>query len=383
MPPLTDNELKELVNCAPDLFQKQSHDSRNEGNRTITSGKSLSCSDLPSVKEIVMKTSLDEIDSGTKIRTKETCKGKEKVDRPNVVKKGSIDDAVDGTCDNVDGDEAKKKNISTQTMEHEVIKSNIAIKENLLQGVNVLRSKLQELSVATSSWNNDMKKYINEQFSVFEEIKVRERSRLLCAKSDNKKVQELTKNLDTLKKKVTSLSSENESLRKEIEAKDISFSEKELRYRNDLERQKQYATELESAKESFEAEQQIRFNSAIGRVMKEKETALKKADEQFSNLKLLQEKNDEKLQVLFHEKERLRQEKDKYAKKVMEAQEEGDRRKIEMDKYVEETEKRLEETERTFREQLENERKEAAMMLEAEKMKYGTESSGSGSGYVF
>lgn len=368
------------MNCAPDLFQEQSHDSHNEDIRTFTSGKSLSCSDLPLVKEIVLKTSLDEIDSDINSTTKETCKGKENVGRPDMVRKGNIDDVVDGTCDNTGGDEAKKKNTSTQTMEHEVIISNIAIKGTLLQGLNVLRRELQELSVATSSWDNDMKKYVNEQCSMFEEIKVKERSRLLCAKSDSKKVQELTKNLDTLKKKMTSLSSENESLRKEIEAKDISFSEKELRYRNDLERQKQYATELESAKESFEAEQQIRFNSAICRVMKEKEAALKKADEQFSNLKLLQGKNDEKLQVLFHEKEKLRQEKDKYAKKVLEVQGESDRRKIEMDKYVEETEKRFEETERTFREQLENERKEAAMMLEAEKVKYETESSGSGSG---
>ena len=152
---------------------------------------------------------------------------------------------------------------------------------------------------------------------------------------------------------MTSLSSENESLRKEIEAKDISFSEKELRYRNDLERQKQYATELEYAKESFEAEQQIRFNSAIGRVMKEKEAALKKADEQLTNLKFLQKKNGEKRQVLFNEKERLRQEKDEHARKVLEARKEVDRGKAEMDKYIVQTEKRLEETERTFREQLE------------------------------
>lgn len=379
MPNLTYNELKELVTCAPELFQKEPRDPHNKDILTLTSGKSLSCSDLPAVKEIEMKTSLDEID-GNKFRTKDICKGTENVDRPNVVRKGNTGNEADGTCVNAGGNEARMKNISTQTMEYELITSNIAIKENLLQVVNILRRELHDLRVASSSWGNNIKEYLNERCLIFEEIKVRERSRLLCAKSDSEKVQELTKSLDILKKKMTSLSSENESLRKEIEAKDISFSEKELRYRNDLERQKQYATELESAKESFEAEQQIRFNSAIGRVMKEKEAALKKADEQLTNLKFLQEKNDEKLQVLFNEKERLRQEKDEHARKVLEARKEVDKGKAEMDKYIAQTEKRLEETERTFREQLENERKEAAMVLEAEKMKYESESSGSGSG---
>ena len=379
MPPLTYNELKELVTCAPELFQKEPRDPRNKDILTLTSGKSLSCSDLPAVKEIVMKTSFDEID-GNNFRTKDICKGNENVDRPNAVRKGNTGEEVDGTCVNAGGNEARMKNISTQTMEYELITSNIAIKENLLQGINILRRELHDLRVTSSSWGNNMKEYLNERCLIFEEIKVRERSRLLCAKRDSEKVQELTKSLDILKKKMTSLNSESESLRKEIEAKDISFSEKELRYRNDLERQKQYATELESAKESFEAEQQIRFNSAIGRVMKEKEAALKKADEQLTNLKFLQEKNDEKLQVLFNEKERLRQEKDEHARKVLEARKEVDRGKAEMDKYIVQTEKRLEETERTFREQLENERKEAAMVLEAEKMKYESESSGSGSG---
>ena len=369
------------MTCAPELFQKEPRDPRNKDILTLTSGKSLSCSDLPAVKEIEMKTSFDEIDSN-KCRTEDICKGNENVDRPNAVRKGNTGEEVhvDGRCVIAGGNEARMKNISTQTMEYELITSNIAIKENLLQGINILRRELHDLRVASSSWGNNMKEHLNERCLIFEELKVRERSRLLCAKNDSEKVQELTKSLDILKKKMTSLSSESESLRKEIEAKDISFSEKELRYRNDLERQKQYATELESAKESFEAEQQIRFNSAIGRVMKEKEAALKKADEQLTNLKFLQEKNDEKLQVLFNEKERLRQENDEHARKVLEAREEVDRGKAEMDKYIVQTEKRLEETERTFREQLENERREAAMVLEAEKMKYESESSGSGSG---
>lgn len=370
MPPLTCNELRELTNCAPDLFHKQSHDSHNkphnDDNRTFP----------PLIREIVMKSSFEEMDGTIKDNTKEICRVDKNIDRKNVVEKDYTDDAKDDTCNETAGGEAKEKSINTQTLGHEIISSNIVIKENLLEGVNKLRRELQQLSIATSSWDENMKKYLDERLSVLEGIKIKETSRLLSAKNHSESVKELTKNVVTLKKKIASLNSENESLRKEIEAKDISFSEKELRYRNVLERKEQYATELESAKETFEAEQQIRFNSAIGRVMKEKEAALKKADEQINILKLLQEKNDEKLQVLFNEKETLRQEKDKCTRKVMEVQAEVDRNKTEMEEYRVETQQHLEEMER----ELENERKEAATMLEAEKLKWETDSSGSGSG---
>lgn len=323
-----------------------------------------------------MKSSFDEMDGTIKDNTKEICRVDKNIDRKNVVEKDYTDDAKDDTCNETAGGEAKEKSITTQTLGHEIISSNIVIKENLLEGVNKLRRELQQLSIATSSWDENMKKYLDERLSVLEGIKIKETSRLLSAKNHSESVKELTKNVVTLKKKIASLNSENESLRKEIEAKDISFSEKELRYRNALERKEQYATELEFAKETFEAEQQVRFNSAIGRVMKEKEAALKKADEQISILKLLQEKNDEKLQVLFNEKETLRQEKDKCTRKVMEVQAEVDRNKTEMEEYRVETQQHLEEMER----ELENERKEAATMLEAEKLKWETDSSGSGSG---
>ena len=325
-----------------------------------------------------MKSSIDEMDGKINYKTKEICLEPKNIDRTNVVK---TDDSVvvkDDVCDTDVG--SSMKETTTQTLGHEMISLNMVIKEKMLENVNQLRKELQQLSEATSSWKDNIRKCLHERLLTFEEIKVEERSRLLSAKSDSDRVEELMKCLATLKKKVASINSENESLRKEIEAKDRSFSEKELRYRSDLERQKQYATELESAKESFEAEQQIRFNSAIGRIVKEREAALKKNDEQLSTLKLLQEKNDEKLQVLFNEKETLRQEKDEYAKKVVEIQAEVDQRKKEMEKQITEAQYKLEVKEKEFNERLENERKEAAMILEGEKMKWETESSSSGSG---
>ena len=362
------------MNCAPDLFLKHFHDSQNEDNPTFPSSKSFSCSDLPSAKKIVMKSSFDEMDGKINDRTKEISTEVGENNGTVVVKDTTHDDSA--------GDEKKGTNVTTQTLGLEMISLNLVIKEKMLDKVNQLRKELQQLSEATSSWKDNMREYLDKNLSTFEGIKVKEKGRLLSEKMNSDRVEELTKCMETLKKKIASINSENESLRKEIEAKDISFSEKELRYRNDLERQKQYATELESAKESFEAEQQIRFNSAIGRIMKEKEAALKKADEQVNALKLLQQKNDEKLQVLFNEKETLRQEKDEYAKKVVDAQAEVDRRKKELGKYMIETQYHLEVKEKEFSERLESERKEAALILEAEKMKWETESSGSGSGYV-
>ena len=372
------------MNCAPDLFHKQSHDShnkpQNEDSQTSPSSRLVSCSDLPPVKEIRMKSSLDEMDGKINSRTEEICGEDKNIDRKNFVEKDCTDNVKDDTGNKTAGDGAKEKNISTQSLGHEIISSNLITKEKMLESVNKLRKELQQLNVAKSSWDKSVKKYLDERLSIFEGIKEVERSRLLSAKNDSVRVQELTKNLVTLKKKIASLNSENESLRKEIEAKDMSFSEKELRYRSDLERQKQYATEMESGKESFEAEQQIRFNSAIARIMKEKEAALKKADEQLSILKLQREKNDEKRQILFNEKETLRQEKDEFARKLVEVQAEVDKRKTEMEKYIVETQHHLEEKEKEFNERLEKERQEAAMMIEAEKMKWETDSSGSGSG---
>ena len=368
------------MNCAPNLFENDSQDSGKPSNEKqyFTSGKAFSCSDLPSFKEIVSESSLDKTDIID--RTEEICE-KKNTDRTNVMANRYENDVKDDTCnDGVDGSTVEKKIISSQSLNHEIISSNIIVKEKLLVNVDNLRKELKQLSLMSSSWDDHMKKYLYECFSKFEELKMEERSRLLSAKSDNEKVKELTENLLTVRKKVTSLSSENESLRQEIDARDISFSEKELRYRNDLARQKQYASELESAKETFEAEQQVRFNSAIGRVMKEKETALKKADEKLSSLKVLQEKSDEKLQVLFNEKEALRQEKDEVSRRLVEAQVEVDRYKTDMKEYIEETRKLMEEKDREFQEHLENEKKEAAMVLEVEKQKWETNSSGSGSG---
>ena len=362
------------MDCAPDLFDKQGT-AGEEDSRTSTLCKSFSCSDLPSVKEFAMKSSMDEKDIEVN-RTKEKCADNK-----------TTDSGMDGTSecfvfdknDSTDGvtDEGEAKKLIAQNRQQNIISSNVLIKENLLVSVNELRSELQQLSAAASSWNSSMKEYLDERLVTFEGIQLKERTTLLKTKSGSEGLKELTKNLDALKKKSASLNSENESLRKEIEANDRSFSEKELRYRNELERQKQYASELESAKELFEAEQQIRFNSAIARVMKEKESALKKADEQLNYLKLLEEKNDEKLQVLFNEKEKLRQQKDKYVRKLTEVQHEVEKRESELEKYKEETQKQLEEKEREFNEQLEKERKEASILLETER-----QSSVSSSGYV-
>ncbi|XP_028403740.1 RB1-inducible coiled-coil protein 1-like [Dendronephthya gigantea] len=356
LPPLTCADLQELRNLVPNIFDKQSiRNKPGEDVRIITFGKSLSCNDLPSVNEFVMKSSLDEMDGKMDNRTK-------------VIGKSN---------------EMERISVTTQTMErHDILSSNIAIKERLLTSINTLRSELQQLRETTTSWDESVKNYVNERLFVCEEFKLNERLRLLAAENDSKSLKELTNSLDAMKKKISSLNSENESLRKEIEARDTSFSEKEMRYRNDLERQKQYATELESAKETFEAEQQIRFNSAIGRVMKEKENALKKADEQLTSFKLSQEKKDEKLQVLFNEKETLRQGSEEYARKIVEAQIEIDKMKKEMERYIMETQIHLEEKERQFNEKLEHERKESALMLETERQKWETDSSGSGSGQI-
>ena len=95
-------------------------------------------------------------------------------------------------------------------------------------------------------------------------------------------------------KKISSLGAENESLRKELKTKDETFSETEAWYRGELERHKQLASEVELAKQEFEAEQQIRFNSAINKVMKEKEVSLKKASEELAESRLLQQKKRRK-----------------------------------------------------------------------------------------
>lgn len=336
------------------------------------SRKAFSCSDLPAVKQIVVKSSINEMDGrSTAIFTKDNGSG--------MVNKDNFGDMKDCSINRTSNNGAKWVTIGTQTLGDDIMSSNnTAIKDTLLKSVSILRNELQELSAATSSWDDSMKKYLLEQLTILEGIRVKKRARLLTAKNDSDSVKELTKINETLNKKISGLNSENESLRKEIETKELIFSEKELRYHNDLERQKQYTTELESSRETFESEQQIRFNSAIGRVMKEKEAALKKAEEQLNSLKLSQEKNDEKLQVLFNEKETLRQEKDECARKLVEALEEINKRKTEMENYIMETQKRLDEKERRFTECLENERKEAAAILEAEKVKLETELSGSG-----
>ena len=358
LPPLTCTDLQELKNLAPNLFHEQSiRDNQDEDVRTIAFGESFSCSNLPSVDEFVLKSSLDEIDG-----------------------KMGISAEIIGRSNESSDVETKTISVTTQTMEHEIISSNIVIKERLLTRINTFRSELQQLREATTSWDDSIKKYVSERLSSCEEFKLKERLRLLATENDSKNIKELTNSLDTMKKKILSLNSENGSLRKEIEAKDTSFSEKEMRYRSDLERQKQYAAELESAKETFEAEQQIRFNCAIGRVMKEKENALKKADEQISYLNLLQGKKDEKLQVLFNENETLRRESEECARKIVEAQREINERKTEMERYIMETQKHLAEKEQEFNEKLEDERKENALMLEVERQKWETSSSGSGSG---
>ena len=157
----------------------------------------------------------------------------------------------------------------------------------------------------------------------------------------------------------------------------MELSETEAWYRGELEKHKQLANEVELAKQEFEAEQQIRFNSAINKVMKEKEVSLKKASEELAESRLLQKKNEEKLQILFNEKEELRREKEDGVKKLTNALEELTNRKVELENCVDEMGKSLENKEKQFVEQLENEKKDAAAMLEAEKQK-SEESSGSG-----
>lgn len=376
--------------------------------------KSSSCCNLSTVKEIEIKSS-DTIDGKVidedTMRTKEveiksssdTIDGKvinEDTMRTEEVEIKSSSVTIDGKV--IDKDKIRTGMESTSEQENERFVENsgagnvekskdcdkllfristsiFPYKETLLKDVEKLREDLQLLRVITSNWLEDMSTCLNDRRNMLEILKAEEENRLVTFDKDRELLKELSENVDNLKKKTSGLNYENESLRKEIEAKDRNFSEKELMYQRDLERQKLYASELEAAKESFESEQQIRFNSAIGRVLKEKEVALKKADEQLLNFKLLQEKSDEKLQVIFNEKEALRQESDEVSKKLINTERMVSQLELELEKSKVEALEHIKEKEREYTKQLENQRDEAARVLESEKLKWETES-GSGSG---
>ncbi|XP_046839067.1 RB1-inducible coiled-coil protein 1-like [Xenia sp. Carnegie-2017] len=376
LPSLSFSHLDELLKLVPELFENCLDYLTREKLHADKERKSSSCCNLSTVKEIEIKSS-DTIDG--KVIDEDTMRTKE-------VEIKSSSDTIDGKVINEDTMRTEEVEIksSSDTIDGKVINEDtmrteeveIKSSSDTIDGKVIDKDKIRTGIESTSEQENE--RFVeNSGAGNVEKSKDCEN----CCFENRELLKELSENVDNLKKKTSGLNYENESLRKEIEAKDRNFSEKELMYQRDLERQKLYASELEAAKESFESEQQIRFNSAIGRVLKEKEVALKKADEQLLNFKFLQEKSDEKLQVIFNEKEALRQESDEVSKKLINTERMVSQLELELEKSKVEALEHIKEKEREYTKQLENQRDEAARVLESEKLKWEAES-GSGSGQI-
>ena len=372
--------------------------------------KSLSSGDLPTIKQFVFEDSSDDLEpSGEASLSRDdysrtlnlgkhddtTQTSENKMNRPKSpgvvrTKESESLDTVDDllTLNRMKIEEnsgiatatyirtEKGYDVTSNSGSSKIISTNLVVKENVQVNIRKMRDELQQLALATESWKKSTNEYLSERTRLFEQLKVTGKYERLAKEEKGDEDSEI-EDVESQVKKISALGAENESLRKELKAKDGTFSETEAWYRGELEKHKQLANEVELAKQEFEAEQQIRFNSAINKVMKEKEVSLKKASEELAESRLLQKKNEEKLQILFNEKEELRREKEDGVKKLTNALEELTNRKVELENCVDEMGKSLENKEKQFVEQLENEKKDAAAMLEAEKQK-SEESSGSG-----
>lgn len=429
LPPVTSEEIRKLIAEVPELLtpHTETYDvqkclTTHERSAASIRFKSFSADDLPRIKQSVVETSIDGMDTSGEtslsqgdvnkpkygenkdhIRTclvnERSCKEFSKPMR--TTESANIDgveaaDLLSLKTKNIEGEDfttkascSRIKNVnkdrSTEQQDSSCSKttlSDVLLKQNVDVNLSKIRAELRQLALDTTSWRKDFEEFFCQRMRVFEELTARGRSEKRAEETTRSVgesgVEKLAEDMTTLTKKVGSLGAENESLRKELKAKEEIFSENIQRYQTELAAQKKLAIEMEHAKEKFEEEQQIRFNSAINRVMKEKEVALKKAGEQLIELKHLLEKNEEKLQVLYNQKEELRYEKEQGEKKLADAVEEFTRRKTELENCILETQKSLEEKESFFAEQLENERKQAALAAEAEKMKSETDSQGSG-----
>lgn len=371
MPAITFEELKELVSKVPELRTEPSGEaslSRDDSSKTQnlekhdttqSSENKMSCSKSPGVVRTKESESLDTVDD---LLTFDRMKIEENSGVATSTYSRTKNDVYDVTSNNGSS---------------KIISSNLVVKENVQVNIRKMRDELQQLALATESWKRNTNEYLSERTRLFEQLKLTgkyERLEKARKADEDSEIKKLTKDVKSLAKNISTLTAENESLRKELKTKDEISSETEA----ELRKHKQLAHEVDLAKQKFEAEHQIRFNSVINKVMKEKEVSLKKASEALAELKLLQQKNEEKLQILFNEKEELRYEKEESVKRHSTALEQLTNRKVELENCVDEMRKSLEVKEKQFAEQLENEKKDAAAMLEAEKQKSEEESSGSG-----
>ena len=218
--------------------------------------KSLSSGDLPTIKQFVFEDSSDDLEpSGEASLSRDdysrtlnlgkhddtTQTSENKMNRPKSpgvvrTKESESLDTVDDllTLNRMKIEEnsgiatatyirtEKGYDVTSNSGSSKIISTNLVVKENVQVNIRKMRDELQQLALATESWKKSTNEYLSERTRLFEQLKLTGKYERLAKEEKGDEDSEI-EDVESQVKKISALGAENESLRKELKAKDGTF----------------------------------------------------------------------------------------------------------------------------------------------------------------